>query len=238
MTTIFKINLKKALHDHFLMFWSLIFPIVMAVFLSSVVDVKGYTTYILTAMIGISVLSYAFMTTSFNILMQRKRGVYNLLRITPLSLYKYVISVSLSWAVISVLCGFIVLIAGSIIFNLSFSFISIVALIPVIFIASSFYIFLSFFISSFCKDMSRAALVNNIILMTSIFVSGSYYSLESFPPFIRFLSKLNPFEYFVTAIRDCIYLKWKSYFIDITLLIAFFIIALILAVNTFRYSDN
>lgn len=238
MITIFTLNLKKALYDPFLLFWSLVFPIAMTVFLGSFVKMEGYAMHILTAMTGVSVLSYAFMNTSFNIFMQRKRGVYNLLKVTPMPLYKYIISLSLSWALISLLCSFIVLFICALIFKLYFSFLSIIAFIPVIFIAAVLYIFLSFFISGICKDVSYAAIINNIVLMISMFLSGAYYPIEYSPGFVKIMVKINPFEYFVDAIRSSVYFHWRSYFIDISILSVFFIVFLILAVNTFRYTDK
>ena len=94
MKTIFKLTIKKAIRDPFLIFWSIFFPIVTIIALGILFNTESYTIHILTAMTCVSVLAYSFMTTSFNVLSQRRRGVYNLLKVTPLPLYKYIISSS------------------------------------------------------------------------------------------------------------------------------------------------
>ena len=91
MKTIFKLTMKKAIRDPFLIFWSIFFPLVIVISLGLFFKMESYTVHILTAMSCVSVLAYSFMTTSFNVLSQRRRGVYNLLKVTPLPLYKYII---------------------------------------------------------------------------------------------------------------------------------------------------
>lgn len=152
MKTIFKLTIKKAIRDPFLIFWSIFFPIVTIIALGILFNTESYTIHILTAMTCVSVLAYSFMTTSFNVLSQRRRGVYNLLKVTPLPLYKYIISSSCAWVMISIISSLFVFISCALFFKLEFSFVSILLFLPIIIAASLVYIFISFFVSSLVKN--------------------------------------------------------------------------------------
>lgn len=238
MKTIFKLTIKKAIRDPFLIFWSIFFPIVTIIALGILFNTESYTIHILTAMTCVSVLAYSFMTTSFNVLSQRRRGVYNLLKVTPLPLYKYIISSSCAWVMISIISSLFVFISCALFFKLEFSFVSILLFLPIIIAASLVYIFISFFVSSLVKNNETASILYNIILMGSMFLSDGYYSLYNAPSVVNFLSRLNIFQYFLNAVRGAYYFDFQSYFIGLAVLLACLIIALILAVNTFRYVDK
>ncbi|MBW5397756.1 ABC transporter permease [Brachyspira pilosicoli] len=238
MKTIFKLTIKKAIRDPFLIFWSIFFPIVTIIALGILFNTESYTIHILTAMTCVSVLAYSFMTTSFNVLSQRRRGVYNLLKVTPLPLYKYIISSSCAWVMISIISSLFVFISCALFFKLEFSFVSILLFLPIIIAASLVYIFISFFVSSLIKNNETASILYNIILMGSMFLSDGYYSLYNAPSVVKFLSRLNIFQYFLNAVRGAYYFDFQSYFIGLAVLLACLIIALILAVNTFRYVDK
>lgn len=238
MKTIFKLTIKKAIRDPFLIFWSIFFPIVTIIALGILFNTESYTIHILTAMTCVSVLAYSFMTTSFNVLSQRRRGVYNLLKVTPLPLYKYIISSSCAWVMISIISSLFVFIFCALFFKLEFSFVSILLFLPIIIAASLVYIFISFFVSSLVKNNETASILYNIILMGSMFLSDGYYSLYNAPSIVKFLSRLNIFQYFLNAVRGAYYFDFQSYFIGLAVLLACLIIALILAVNTFRYVDK
>lgn len=238
MKTIFKLTIKKAIRDPFLIFWSIFFPIVTIIALGILFNTESYTIHILTAMTCVSVLAYSFMTTSFNVLSQRRRGVYNLLKVTPLPLYKYIISSSCAWVMISIISSLFVFISCALFFKLEFSFVSIFLFLPIIIAASLVYIFISFFVSSLVKNNETASILYNIILMGSMFLSDGYYSLYNAPSVVKFLSRLNIFQYFLNAVRGAYYFDFQSYFIGLAVLLSCLIIALILAVNTFRYVDK
>ena len=238
MKTIFKLTMKKAVRDPFLIFWSIFFPLVIVISLGLFFKMESYTVHILTAMSCVSVLAYSFMTTSFNVLSQRRRGVYNLLKVTPLPLYKYIISLSCAWVIISIISCLFVFFVCALFFNLEFSFASILLFLPVIILASLLYIFISFFVSSLVKNNETASILYNIILMGSMFLSDGYYSLYNAPNIVKILSKLNIFQYFLNAFRGAFYFDFHAYFIGIAVLLVCLIIALILAVNTFRYADK
>jgi len=99
----------------------------------------------MTGMMATGILFYAFTTTVFAILGQRRRGVYSLLRVTPMPLRQYICGVSGAWTLVSLLCALLVLAAGTLVFHLDVSALSILMLLPVGLLAALGYVLLSFF---------------------------------------------------------------------------------------------
>lgn len=237
MKKIFLLTLKSALRDTYLFFWSLVVPVAAIFGLSYFVKIDNYESLILTGMTAVSVLFYAFMTTTFAVLSQRRRGVYNLLHMTAMPIWKYIISVSAAWTLISAVSSFFVLGAGILFLDIQIDIVSIVLCLPVICVASLSYVFLSFFMSSFCRNEAHANMLCNFVTLPFMLCSTAFYSMESMPDAIRFLNRINPFEYFVTGLRTAFGLNIYEYFMQLGVIFVFLLLALLLAAKTFRYSD-
>ncbi|ROR28441.1 ABC-2 type transport system permease protein [Mobilisporobacter senegalensis] len=237
MKTIFSLTFKSASRDPFLLLWSLILPIGGAIGLGIFIKSPDYPEHILTGMMAVSVLFYALTTTSFTILTQRRRGVYNLLRVTPMPLWRYVCSISGAWTIISFLCAVLVMLSGILALKLSVSIATILALLPTLMIAALGYVLLSFFIASLSRTENNVSILTNIITLPLIFSSSTFYSLDNAPGFIQILNKCNPFQWFVNALRGAFNLSWSDYFINTGLVLLVAIVAFLLALKTFRYTD-
>ncbi|BAK97940.1 putative ABC transporter permease protein [Oscillibacter valericigenes Sjm18-20] len=237
MKTIFSLTFKSACRDPFLLLWSLIFPIGGAIGLGVFIKSPDYPEHILTGMMAVSILFYALTTTSFAILTQRRRGVYNLLRVTPLPLWKYVCSLSGAWTSISFLCAVLVMLSGIFALKLSVSISAFFALVPVLTIAPLGYVLFSFFIASLSRTENDASILTNLITLPLVFCSGAFYSLKSAPQFLRIINGFNPFQWFINALRSAFDLSWDSYFINTGLVSLAALVAFLLALKTFRYTD-
>lgn len=87
MMTIFRIFLKNAVRDVYLLFWSILLPLGMLIGLGLYFNTPEYHVRLLAGVIGTSALFWALETTVFYILKQRNRGVYKLLRVTPMKIF-------------------------------------------------------------------------------------------------------------------------------------------------------
>lgn len=237
MKSIFRLTLKSAQRDPFLLLWSIIIPIAGTISLGIFVKSPAYPERILTGMMAVSILFYSFMTTSFAILSQRRRGVYNLLKVTPMPLWKYVCSISGAWTLVSFLCAMLVLLSGIFTLKLNISVWSFLALIPIIIIATLGYVFFSFFIASLSRTENNISILTNIITMPLLLSSSAFYSLSNAPQFIQIFNRLNPFQWFINGLRSAFDLEWISYLTSMGLVALVTILALILALKTFRYTD-
>lgn len=233
MKTVFLLTLKSATKDIYMLFWSILLPIIALVLTR--IFLPDYSAYVMPAIVAISVFFYSFISTAFVSLADRRRGVYHLLYATPMPLYKYILGVASAWAFISLCLGYMILIIGMIINKFPLSFINIIKFFPIIFIGSLSYIFLSFIFSSLVKNEGHLSMSTNLAMLPMFFLGSSFYSLDNAPHFVQYLSFINPFEWFVIGIRASIHSGIAASFYSVGMLSIFLILFLILSLRTFKY---
>lgn len=235
MKTVFLLNLKSASKDIYLLFWSLVLPIIGLILTH--IFLPNHSEYVMIGIVATSIFFYSFISTAYISLSQKRRGVFNLLHATPMPLYKYILGMSGSWSVVSLALGYIILIFGMVFNDISFSIIGLLMFTPVIIMGSLVFIFLSFTLSSIVKTEGHLSMTTNIIMLPMLLCSSAFYSMEHAPDFIQYISFINPFEWLVSGIRNSLIVDVSSWFQDLLVLLIFFILFLLLSLKTFRYSN-
>lgn len=238
MKTIFKMTVKSALRDPYLLFWSILMPLAGMFVLGLLVKTPGYSHRILISMMAVSIMFYSLVTTAFSILAQRRRGVYHLLRATPMPLGAYVFSVSSAWAAVAMVCGMIILAAGMLSFRVSFTPVSLLLMLAALFIADLGYVMFSFVLASISKTEGHVSMLTNIVTLPMIFLSDTFYPLDRAPKIVAALSRINPFQWLLNVLHQGEPLDAAVCLGNMGLLFAIFILGLLLAVKTFRYTES
>jgi ABC-2 type transport system permease protein len=198
----------------------------------------SYAVNYVEGIIAVSVFFYSFMTTAFIALSQRKRGVYNLLHATPMPLWKYIISISSSWAIVAIILSYIVLLFAIVINQLNFSFKILLYMTPIILIASLSFVFLSFFISSLVKNEGHLSMTANVLMIPMLLCSNAFFTMEKAPNLIQYISRVNPFEWFLNGIKSAFLNNFSIWGESLLLLLGCLAVTLIISLKTFKYSDQ
>ncbi len=238
MNTIFSLSLKSAAREPFLLFWSILMPVGGTLILGFLVGNSDYTISITTGMMAMGILFYAFTTTVFSLLGQRRRGVYQLLKVTPMPLSRYIISVSGAWTLVSLICALLVLMVGVVFFQLELSIASVIKIAMVCVVGAMGYVFLSFFVSGLCQTEAQTSIATNLIAMPLLLGSDAFYSLTSAPAWIKMLIMLNPFQWLLNGLRSGFSGHNQDWAISLVALLTFLGITLFLAVGSFKSSDH
>ncbi|MEQ6353392.1 ABC transporter permease [Lysinibacillus sp. M3] len=236
MKAVFVLNLKSSIKDMYLLFWSILMP--FAAIIALRLFVPNYAANYVEGIIAMSVFFYSFMTTAFIALSQRKRGVYNLLHATPMPLWKYIISISSSWAIVAIILSYIVLLFSIVINRLDVSFNIFLYMTPIILIASLGFVFLSFLISSLVKNEGHLSMTANVLMIPMLLCSNAFFTMEKAPSFIKYISLINPFEWFLNGIKAAFINNFSTWGESLLLLIGCLALTLIISLKTFKYSDQ
>ncbi|WP_409369340.1 ABC transporter permease [Lysinibacillus sp. 38-6] len=234
MKTIFMLNLKVAIKDMYLLFWSIFMPFTAIIAIK--IFAPSFVEHYVNGIMATSVFFYSFMTTAFISLSQRKRGVYNLLYATPLPLWKYIMSVSCAWSLIAIVLSYIVLFFYKVIHPLQFSFNTILLMTPIILIASLSFVFLSFFVSSLVKNEGHLSMSANVLMIPMLLCSNAFFSMDKAPKIVQYISFINPFEWFLHGIKGALLINLTSWCQSLLILIGCFILTLCLSLKSFKYS--
>lgn len=238
MNTIFSLSLKAAAREPFLLFWSILIPIGGTLILGFLVGNPDYAIQITTGMMAMGILFYTFTTTVFSLLGQRRRGVYQLLKVTPMPLSRYIIGVSGAWTLVSLICAMLVLTVGVIFFHLDLALASVAKMGIVCVLGATGYVFFSFFVSGLCKTEAQTSIATNLIAMPLLLGSDAFYSLEAAPAWVKTVILLNPFQWLLNGLRSGFSGNNRDWAVSLVALLIFLGITLVLAVVSFKSSEH
>ncbi len=238
MRTTFRIMLKSAAQDTYLLFWSILLPMALLIGLGLYFNSPEYRARLLAGVIGISTLFWAMETTVFHILQQRNRGVYKLLKITPMKISSFIIALTFAWTVVSLAVATIIFLAGVFFFGIQTQLSSVFSVCGVLIIATLCFTFLSFLVANISKNEGQASTFSSILAMPMLFLSSAFYSLDTAPAWIKALTWINPFSHFVNGLNYAISSDLWDAAVNIFILIGFSVMAMIAAILTFRWNSN
>lgn len=236
MANIIRISLEKDIKDFFLLFWSIFLP--FATLVSLAIFEVNVNENILVGLITMSTFFYCCTTNSFSIFAQRKRGVFDLLTITPFSLWKYLSSITISQTVIACTVSFLLLYSENSIFDLKISALQFVLFIPFFFIGSAIFTLMGFILSSFPKNEGQLSISSNLVMIPLFLCSSIFFKLGNSPMVVQWLSWINPVEWLQNGYRSILATNYADYLISVAVLLVFLVITLIISIKTFRMKET
>jgi ABC-2 type transport system permease protein len=93
-------------------------------------------------------------------------------------------------------------------------------------------------VANISKNEGQASKYANIFTMPMLFLSSTFYSLHTAPTWIKTLSRLNPFSYFVNGLHSTIVCDFWGVAANLVILLAFGVFALVAASLTFRWDSE
>ena len=170
------------------------------------------------------------------IILQDKRfGFLSELLVTPVTRIRILLGSALGGATISMIQGILVLLIS---FLFGFRPYDWALFIPALLVMGFMTLALTCIgagIASMVEDFQGFQGINNLIIMPLFFLSGALYPLTNIPTFLKVITLMNPVTYMVDALR--ILLSNVGHFtlvLDLSVITATFIFALIFAVNRFN----
>lgn len=236
MSNIFRISFKKSVKDVYLLFWSIVMP--LAVFLGLAYFDVGVSDSLAFGIIIISIFFYCCTTNAFSILAQRKRGVFDLLRITPFSLFKYLSSITLSQTIIASVVSLILLMVGNVLFEIHLSMIQILLFLPLFVIASEIFALLGFSLSAIPKTEGQLSITTNLVMIPLLLCSNIFFDVHHAPAIVRGLSWINPVEWLQRGFCGILNNNVIAYLVAIVVLLVFLSLFLFLSKKSFQVKES
>ena len=231
----FGLLLKLALRDRISIGWALLFPLALMVGLSLFFDDPTYRSRLLAGLLAISSLFYIAYGMAFDVLGQRNRGVYKLLRITPVRTPSFILRLALARSVVALGCALLVLLVGLLILQVPLNLIGLPTLFLVLSLGMLVFTFLGFIIGNLGNEESQVATLTNAVTLPLLFLTEAFYSLEHAPTRVQVLRDALPFNYFLEAIRACLEGRPGGAVLPLFIVTGYGILFLGLATLTFRW---
>lgn len=158
------------------------------------------TWFFLPGVIGVLIMQIALILTGISVVREREKNTLEQLLVTPINKVAFVIGKILPYILIAMLDFYLILGVGWHFFELPFPD-SHVALFLLAFIYVSVMIALGLLISLISQTQQQAMFIAIFIIVPSILLSGFIFPLEAIPDYIRPISYIIPFTYFIEIIR-------------------------------------
>ena len=148
--------------------------------------------------------------TALNIVREKEMGTIEQINVTPIKKYQLIIGKLVPFWCIALFDLAFGLVVGKILFH-----VPIIGSVFLIFGFASVYLLvalgLGLFISSLAQTQQQVMFIIYFFLLTFILMSGIFTPLESMPDLAKKINIINPFAYFMRAMR-MIMLKGSTFF--------------------------
>jgi len=192
------------------MFTSLVFPLlflfVFGTGLRGSIGIIGggidFIQFMFPGIIGMSVLVGSFMT-GISVVWDREFGFLKEVLVAPISRVSVALGKTFGSATVATIQGLIILILAPVV-DVSLSLVTILLLIPLMFLLAASMGSLGILLASRIKSMEAFQAIMQTLMFPMAFLSGVFFVLEGLPSWMNILVKLNPATYGITPIRQVV----------------------------------
>lgn len=201
MITIFKTMVRGILRDAHTLFWNIVFPVAMLCGLGLYLNHPGYAERLLAGVLAMNVLFGSTMVTAFNVMAQRNRGVYKLLRATPFSTTAFIAAMTGARTLLALAVSACVILTAFLLFGVTLTAAGAAGILLALLLGSICFTAIGFIAANLSRDESNVNMISNLISFPMLFTSEAFYSLQNAPEWVRFIGRIQPFNYFVKALN-------------------------------------
>jgi ABC-2 type transport system permease protein len=234
-------ELKLYARSRELAFFTFMLPLIFFLILGSAYgdeEIDGYrgSDYLLTGMIGYGAAATAFAGLAIVVVIRREEGILKRLRATPLPAPTYLVAL-LATTIIAFLVEVVVLIALGVAF-LDASFPKAVfSLVLALLLGAAAFAALGVGLTALIRRSEGASAVINAIYLPVSFLSGAFFSQESFPRLLTAIADVLPLSYFID-LMGAVTLEGRAIWeepLDVAVVAAWGVAGAVLALRGFRW---
>lgn len=234
----FKALLNGALRDKISLFYGLVFPAIALVLLSLFFEEPGYRYQLLIGLVALGGFFFTMTGTGFEVMRQRRQGVYKLLRATPFSIPAFVATLTAARGLIALICGLVVYVGGALYLGASLSLAGLLLMVPVMLLGTICFTAMGFILGNIGNNETQVAGINNLFNLPMTFGSPIFYSLDRAPQWVQLFSKAMPMSHYIEALRAAQAANLGEAILPLAVLAGFTLLTLAVAVLTFRWDPD
>jgi ABC-2 type transport system permease protein len=161
----------------------------------------SYLDFLVPGVVGMSII-FTAIYSAMDVIWDRKFGFLKQTFVAPMPRFSIMLGRTLGGAIVATIQGCIVLLIALIVGFRPDSLLSMLAVMPLMFLMALMFTSLGMAIASMMDDMQGFQLIINVLVMPMFLLSGSLYPLNGLPTALAIIARLNPLTYGVDAFRD------------------------------------
>jgi ABC-2 type transport system permease protein len=156
--------------------------------------------FVLPGIIGMALMMSSISSTVSVNVKNRARGVFRKLATTPMSRLEWNISKIISQTIIALLSVVVSLAVAIALFGLHPN----IDIMTVVFIliGTLAFVGLGMIFAAVLKSEESAGTVSSMIMMPLMFLSGTFFSIDLMPSFLKIVAQISPLTYLNSGLRD------------------------------------
>jgi ABC-2 type transport system permease protein len=189
-----------------LAFFTFLLPLIMFVLLGSqygdnrIDNLRG-ANFLEAGMLGYGVVSTAFAGLAIFMVLRRESGILKRVRATPLPAWAYITAVLVSTLIAFAASAACMIAIGRGLFSVPLPD-RWLSLVLTLLLGALSFAALGLGMTVVVRSAEGASATVNAVYLPMAFISGSFFSPHSFPPFLRAIANVLPLTYFIRLTRD------------------------------------
>jgi ABC-2 type transport system permease protein len=160
-------------------------------------------TFLMAGMMGYGVASTAFAGLAISMVIRRESGVLKRIRATPLPPWAYLVAVLASTFVTFLIQAVLLVALGRLLFDVPVPSRALSLLVALVIGAASFAA-LGLGLTGFVRSAEGSSAVVNFVYLPMAIISGTFFSPQDYPGFLKAIADVLPLTYFTRVTRDVI----------------------------------
>jgi ABC-2 type transport system permease protein len=187
-------------------FFTFLLPIIFFLVFGSIYGdatisgIRG-AAFLEAGMIGYGVASTAFAGLAITMVIRRETGVLKRIRATPLPPATYVVAVIVSTFVTFLIQASLLIVLGRVLFSVPFPARPL-SLLAALVVGAGAFAALGLALTGFVRSAEGSSAVVNIVYLPMAIISGTFFSPQHYPTFLKAIAYVLPLTYFTKLTRD------------------------------------
>lgn len=199
-------------------------------------DDLSFIEYFVPGVIGIAIMSTGVFGTIGTNTKYKKNGVIKKLASTPLSKFEWISGLILYHGLIGIISAIVISIVAILVFNIK---IIISPLIIVLILAGALtFPGIGMIVSTIVREEEEADAAGNAITFPMLFLSGTFFPLETMPPFLQLFARMLPLTYLNNGLREVmVFDNPQAALLDCGIIFMIGIITILISLKVTKWTD-
>ena len=199
--------------------------------------VYKYIDYLIPGLIGFSILTSPMFSLVDISSSYRKEGIFRQLSLTPLTRSEW-LTARVGWYVLlTFLSAGIMVGTGVELFGAHVTLT--LGVLPFLIVGPFFFVSLGMLCGSAARTPESAALIGNLVTFPMMFLSGTFFTVSSFPPGLQAVAHALPLYYVIDGMNQVmLYANAARATEDLVVVLVSAVVVFLLAVRLFKWRDE
>ena len=196
----------------------------------------SYIDFFIPGIIAMSIMNSGVIGLSTAFVTYREKGILRRIKVTPFSLTSFILARIVTTLIIAVLQAVVLISLGYFVYGFTMRGNLFLVLITII-IGALAFLAIGFALSGIARNTETAASYANLVTFPMLFLSGTFFPIDSLPTWLQGLTRILPLRYLIDALREPM-MRGRgiaSTWTDLVVLLLVFAVAMVIAVRFFRW---